>query len=68
MRVVMKLGTYLQWASLARRNVGVEATAPEGDEHERMASSSFMTAPSIAGHEPHVVESSSLGVASFDVG
>jgi len=48
-----------------RRNVGAEASAPEGDEHERMASSSLINASSIAGQEPHVVESSGLGIAPF---
>jgi hypothetical protein len=46
-----------------RQNVGAEATAPEGDEHERMASGSLINASSVAGHESHVVESSGLGNA-----
>ena len=32
-----------------RRNVGVGATAPEGDEHERMAFGSFINASLVAG-------------------
>ena len=51
-----------------RRDVGAEVIAPKGDEHERMASGSLMTAPSIAGQEPRVVESSSQGAASSSAG
>ncbi len=48
-----------------RRNVGAEATAPEGDEHERMASDSLINSTSVAGQDPHVVESSGWGIAPF---
>ncbi len=47
-----------------RRNVGAGATAPEGDEHKRMAASSLINA-SVAGQDPQVVESSELGIAPF---
>jgi hypothetical protein len=48
-----------------RRNVGVEATAPDGDEHKRMASGSLINASLVAGQNPHVVESSGLEIAPF---
>ncbi len=35
-----------------RRNVRAEATAPDGDEHERMASVSLINASSVTGQDP----------------